>query len=541
MIRLYRGTRHHVPEECQIRRKPAGGAGARGIFVFRETLTGDYLGSWVVTRSFDVTAAAMASSRRAPHNKTRFGCSGCKKRRIKCDGQQPVCVNCSKKGIECSFLQLAPFSRLASTPSQTTTQCEPGRQPPSYKVEVFRSDTWTGPKPTEGDWTSQYGTPLSSSSSVLGTPDEDRAESDNWDQFRGTLEPYQKALLERYLESTYRTLGTDVDEHVVWRNTVPEMAARHKYLVYGMLSVAALDIARLPEQEAERESLCTRAADLMNRAISLFRAELNNINKQNAAALFAHSTLTAVYFFRTSVLDMEEARAAAPADCSNPPMHIIDSIISSFVRAVWGLRGALTVLKPGWNWVVEGEVSSLCVRDWWPRNRIPKTERAKEEDRRLAALEQLWKNPHRQNEPHADCLSQALNDLRDNFILVSLLTDDMTEWPRMKAQVPYSVDDTTVGMLRDRAALFVWAIRINKTFIALCHQKDPDVLVLIAHYAILLGRIRNVWWMQGLGQNTVWAVAMALGPEKRQLIEWPAQALGIELDGSPSLTAKAEA
>jgi hypothetical protein len=304
---------------------------------------------------------------------------------------------------------------------------------------------------------------------------------------------------------------------------------QHKYLVYGVLSIAALDLARLPCPREERDELYRIAAEQMNRAISLFRVELGNINEENAAALFAHSTLTAVYFFRTSALDMEEARAAIPPGSIEPPKESIDEMIQSFWRTISGLRGALTVLKPGWNWVVGGELSSLCNRKWWPKHRIPQTERAKEEDRRLAEMEKLWINEGRPYEDHFKILSEALEHLRETFVLVSLLTDPATEWPRTKAEIPYAVDDTTVGMLRDRAAIFVWAVRVTPEFLALGQEKNTEVLVLVAHYAVLFGRVRNVWWMEGLGPNTIWAVAMALGPEKRHLVEWPAQALGIDL------------
>lgn len=44
----------------------------------------------------------MANSRRA-HTKSRRGCQGCKKGRVKCDETLPRCVRCTKKGVRCEY------------------------------------------------------------------------------------------------------------------------------------------------------------------------------------------------------------------------------------------------------------------------------------------------------------------------------------------------------------------------------------------------------------------------------------------------------
>lgn len=152
-----------------------------------------------------------------------------------------------------------------------------------------------------------------------------------------------------------------------------------------------------------------------------------------------------------------------------------------------------------------------------------------EEDRRLFQVERLWLDPKNGVKDHHDCLSAALSHLRSTYALVSMLTDPEGQYPPMSAPVPYSVDDTTVGTLRDRAAILVWATRLSKEFIALVEHKNVEALVITAHYAVLLGRVRNVWWMDGLGRGMVRAIAMALGRPNLHLIEWPAQVLDVDI------------
>jgi hypothetical protein len=273
------------------------------------------------------------------------------------------------------------------------------------------------------------------------------------------------------------------------------------------------------------------AAEQMNKALKYFQVELHNINEENAEALFAHSTLTAVFFFRTSFMEMEEIRYRTPIGSSFVPDHLIDKMIHSFLKTLGGIRGALTVLRPGWNTLMRSQLAPVCTRKWWPRHRVPQSERAKEEDRHLAELEDLWMNSERTYEPHFACLSEALKYLRQTFALVSLLTDPEMSFPTMDAPIPYSVDDTTVGMLRDRAAILVWPTQLTKEFMLLVESRNTEALVIVAFFTVLLGRVRNVWWLEGLGVNSLWGVALALGKDKQHLIKWPTQALGLDLEG----------
>jgi peptide alpha-N-acetyltransferase len=98
--------------------------------------------------------------------------------------------------------------------------------------------------------------------------------------------------------------------------------------------------------------------------------------------------------------------------------------------------------------------------------------------------------------------------------------------------VPYSIDDTTISTLTDRGAIFVWATLIPREFIQLIEAQNRDALVILAHYAVLPGRVRNVWWLEGLGADIVTAVAMALGRENWGLIEWPAGVVGVDLENA---------
>ncbi|KAF1946079.1 hypothetical protein EJ02DRAFT_261021 [Clathrospora elynae] len=355
---------------------------------------------------------------------------------------------------------------------------------------------------------------------------------DAWKDIRELLPPSLQELLCHYEYTTGLTLATDDPAKAAWQVCIPEMAHSHDFLVNCVLSIASLHLGRLHEDKEEKRRMNALAAVRMNKALIKYRPELESITQQNAAALFASSTLTAVYLFRTSAIDIEILRATIPPDTMVPPQKIVDKMLACVLRTIWGLRGPLAVLLSGWTWVVSGKMQPVTEREWWPKTSLPPaTPRAASEDEKLVHIEKLWlERSAAAWSPQNVHLSQALTLLRQSFALVSLLTASET-YPPMTA-VPYAIDDTTTGLLTDRGAIFVWATRIPREFIQLIEAKDRDALVILAHYAVLPGRVRNVWWLEGLGADIVTAVAMALGRQQWGLIAWPARVVGVDLENA---------
>ncbi|UPX10826.1 uncharacterized protein EKO05_0001464 [Ascochyta rabiei] len=351
--------------------------------------------------------------------------------------------------------------------------------------------------------------------------------NDVWKGIREPLPPSLQDVLYHYEYTTSLTLATDDPAKAAWQSCIPEMAHAHEFLVNCVLSVASLHLGRLHEDRIQKTSMNAVAASRMNKALIRYRPALENITAENAAALFASSTLTAVYLFRTSAIDIEILRETIPYGTVIPPPGVVDKMMSCILRTVWGLRGPLTVLMSGWKHVVNGAMHPVAARKWWPQKCTPATARAEAEDERLRKIDELWISTDKALEPQCHHLNEALAFLRQTYALVSQLTLPGV-FPPMTA-VPYAIDDTTTGVLTDRGAIFVWSTLISREFIKLLESKDRDALVILAHYAVLPGRVRNVWWLEGLGADFVTAIAMAIGIENWYLIEWPAHVVGVDL------------
>lgn len=68
-----------------------------------------------------------STGKRKYHQKSRSGCSTCKKRRVKCDEQKPLCGNCVKLKLECGYLHMDPDEDAppVKKPKMVKTESEP--------------------------------------------------------------------------------------------------------------------------------------------------------------------------------------------------------------------------------------------------------------------------------------------------------------------------------------------------------------------------------------------------------------------------------
>lgn len=473
--------------------------------------------------------------------------------------QHPSCANCNKRNDTCSFLLLAPASRLTSASFSTsparkvTTPCSPASTSSQTSESQLNLATSPSsliafsdeialaaqtPRLTEVSsgqavldvFPAQNGSPLAFMQTLdMPIPPYLRLD-DPWKDIRTQLSPQLRDVLTHYEYTTGLTLASDDPAKAAWYLSVPEIAHGHEFLTNCVLSVAALHLGRLVDGHTAKTNMNTMAAARMNKALMRYRSELENITQTNAAALFASATLTAVYLFRTSAIDIESLRMSVPSDTETPPKEIVDKMMSCVMRTIWGLRGPLTVLMSGWNHIVNGRMGQVAARKWWPDNLVPVTPQAMIEDEKLREIETLWMKPEDDITADGVQLSQALHILREVFGLISQLT--LPDLYSPMTAIPYSVDDESIGVLTDRGAIFVWAARISREFITLVEKRDRNALVILAHFAILPGRVRKVWWLEGLGADFVTAIAMQLGRDQWHLISWPASVVGVDLENA---------
>jgi hypothetical protein len=287
-----------------------------------------------------------------------------------------------------------------------------------------------------------------------------------------------------------------------------------------MFAITALHLSRTATEEKERSHLHTIAAAQMNTGMIHYRGTIGNVTAENAEALFMYAVIVTAF---TSLSTVDECRALLQSIRSGtqPPDQRETSIVRlaySITAALRSQRGVRVILIPCWHHISKGVLGPVVSRDWWPFA-IPATPLAISDDQKLKEIEMLWMQPGRPYEFWFDVLIQALKKLREDFALVSQLV---------------AGNDQRKGCAKehdfDWSAVMAWPIGLPPEFTNLLEQRKPEAWVILAHYAILLSKAGEIWWVQDMAPNMVSTAALVLGKNMRKWIEWPASVVGIDLN-----------
>ncbi|SPQ20821.1 c77203f6-8ef4-4178-8bce-2219d3aaf89a [Thermothielavioides terrestris] len=215
-------------------------------------------------------AKANPKSRR-PHKKSRFGCTRCKARRIKCDELSPRCSRCRKMDLTCLYLR-----RTDQWRSVTGDSGHSGHSGPSE--DGGSPQSCTSPDGSWFDWSAV------------------RA------QGARMLEPAEFELLEHYLEHTSSDPTGEPEDQYTLRVGIPTLACQSKPLMLSVLALAAVckcsDIISQPVVSLEDRQ---RVQELLSVADGYHLASLREIQatlhepKRNYDHVLANAGIMGMY------------------------------------------------------------------------------------------------------------------------------------------------------------------------------------------------------------------------------------------------------
>ncbi|CAO2655150.1 Nn.00g102140.m01.CDS01 [Neocucurbitaria sp. VM-36] len=195
------------------------------------------------------------------HRKSRGGCLTCKKKKVKCDENQPTCSYCSTRSLNCEY-PLSPSSASTSPSSSSPLSHDnsPSDTPlPNEEVDFnntsMQISTWLIP-------------PAFASSGQLTFQDHE--------------------LLHHYRRSTWKTFAVREDTivHTLHRDFIPQSSLSHSYLIYALLSIAASHSNSLcPSKQVEKQALVYR-----QKTFQEYSKALQNITTENYETILVTGT-----------------------------------------------------------------------------------------------------------------------------------------------------------------------------------------------------------------------------------------------------------
>lgn len=302
-----------------------------------------------------------------------------------------------------------------------------------------------------------------------------------------TLHPDDMELMMYWCTTTYRSMARDKVSEPLWQTVIPQLSLRHPPLRHGLLAFSALQLAGASANPSRKRRLLVAAREHQSQALEWIRFDgMENLTTAQCNATFALCSVLLAFSFAYCVVDNDVLGDDGQL------FDTLDEFLEIFELTRWLVSAMMMTI----DCVSAGDLHPL-VQPETTRPTMPDTSR-------LVVLALL-----RQNEVEAERDPTHEKEVYDQAI------------EHLRAALEHLNNG---GEPRDFA--FCWAFRIPLRYQDLLREREPFALVVLAHYAVILHRLRESWWMGNWGMRILKEVDNNLESEYRRLISWPIDATG---------------
>lgn len=299
--------------------------------------------------------------------------------------------------------------------------------------------------------------------------------------------------------------ATALDDHVMARGQtrrIVDIAVRHAvdapYLIDQVLALSALHLATsgsastpssssaLPRGMETPSVLRHAATELQTRAVACFIRHTSPQQQQQRQDA-DDASVPRILFASTLSLHV---LADTLADVGRLPFH---RVLDRFVECLRLHHGVRAVIRPTWEHLERSEIEPLLSV---ARAASTPTARDRHECRRLTAL-------------------LDASDLGPSTLAACRAAVDILQWA---FDMYAHLDDVAAA---GPHAASVFCVTVGSDYVDVLQRHQPEALVILAHYAVLLHRCRAFWAFGPAGAAMVRAVAHHLGDYWAGAMAWP--------------------
>ncbi|KAE8154273.1 hypothetical protein BDV25DRAFT_115551, partial [Aspergillus avenaceus] len=407
----------------------------------------------------DVAEAQNKIRSRRSHQKSRLGCSNCKKRRVKCDEKKPSCTKCLNHSIPCDF----------STPASQSPSSTPSTRP-RYRFKKSKYQSLTSPSPSAGDLRPDQSS-VATQCDLAGN------------KFNGGISFADLQLFHHYLLSTYRTLADESnDKHGIWPIHLPQWGMSFPSILHLILALAALHQAH--EKPDLRVQYVAQADDHFTFGVQSVTTVLSRIDSDNCQLVYMSAVLICLVYF---------GHGPRPGEY----LVFSDAGSAEWLVLMRGVRSILVsrhseifsgILKPEPDESIEGVSPDLQDELCQHQARIVALQ---------ASVESLPPSAEKDSYLH------AIRTLPGTF------------------EELYTMRSAGKGGTALLPMVIGWIYRMPESFIVLLEHKDPYALMILAHWVIVLKYMNSSWMFIGWDKHVISGIRASLATELHEWIEWP--------------------
>lgn len=280
--------------------------------------------------------------------------------------------------------------------------------------------------------------------------------------------------------------GKDFGDYSSTISFALKTALKSPYLMYQLLAFSARHLMFLHPDRSH--AFQQQAVILQTRAVSLFNDTWTEISQSNCVAILLFSTILGHHL----LADMLTKREASG----------LEGFISNFRQCVEMHRGSYTVARTAWLLLMESELEPIL----------------------------SWSSKFTTRQPRGDecqgirALVDAAQGLEEKDKEACRLS---IQYLQVGFDAALAEDDDEQGYRYQM--IFLWTLLAPAELTSLLAAKRPEVLVMLAYYALLLHYGRNMWQVGDAGVYVLNIIVDYLGPDWVHWLEYPREMIAKDL------------
>ena len=339
--------------------------------------------------------------------------------------------------------------------------------------------------------------------------------------------PYQLLdfeLLNTFTTQTCPTLTSFPSICIAYQTTVIAEALNYDYLLEIILAISAFHLASMETEPYQpvslcysqispnltKKELCLKAGQAhYTQAVRFFRRSLNNLQRNNCHALFACSGLV----FIATLAQHHQDHLENPLQSSSPripvssvsdrsPPAALQNGLDKVLHWMRLLRGINTILLPSMIWIEEGPFKTLLVQK---QEVLSKYESGDIDPKVACHLDKYYSFLSRAeiDTAVAETCQAALASLRNSFAVATC-------------------------EIFDHQSIFLWPVVMSDNYLTLLEARQPEALVILAYFSVLLFVGDFKWWINDWPYDTLSFVKENLDPKWDVWLQWPVSVIGLD-------------
>ncbi|KAI1779305.1 hypothetical protein F4818DRAFT_246462 [Hypoxylon cercidicola] len=256
-----------------------------------------------------------------------------------------------------------------------------------------------------------------------------------------------------------------------------EIALSYPFLMNEMLAIAALHLAHLHPTKAR--TYRHHAVGLQTHAMSIFNREMTKVNSENGTAVLLFSWLMTLH-------TLHDTRNSVD----------IHGFLDRFAHFMQLHRGVRTITAEAWQSILESDMGFILRENSKVVDNL-------DSGSHTAELEAYIRDSQRLNADEKSVCQDALNRI---------------QWCLNRIDGPEKQHPSHFSTF---LSLISWSVVIKVDFLRLVSERNPEALLVLSYYAMILYLCRDVWVIGISGQLLIQSVRLHLDEEFHQWLDWP--------------------